>query len=141
MNIPVTKFDQSEHNLIELYPNQALLVLFYTNNCLGCTGRAIPLAYELQKQFPEIKVIGIHSNFGTNNVTEVDIKSIFTTGELPFPIYLDPDHKTHDLFECEGTPHWLLVSKSGEIYRSFFGSQDGAQNRLSYALASLIEES
>ncbi|MBB4118499.1 peroxiredoxin [Mesonia hippocampi] len=138
--INVSDFDKSPVDLIKRYPDKTLLLLFYNNACLGCTGRAIPLAYKFQQTYPEIQVIGIHSNFSTNNVTEKDIMSIFSVKELPFPIYLDNNHKVYDSFQAEGTPQWVLLTSKGEIYRSIFGSQENAQNRLYYAIENLLED-
>jgi hypothetical protein len=45
----------------------------------------------------------------------------------------------YDQFNAEGTPQWLLISEKGELFRSIFGSQDNAKNRLYYALESLVE--
>ena len=138
--IIVTNLIGDSLDLKSKYKEKPLLLLFYNNSCLGCTGRAIPLAYEFQQQYNFIQVIGIHSNFNTNNISEKDIKSIFTKNELPFPIYIDKDHKVYDLFNCEGTPHWVFISKSGKLYKSIFGSQLGAQNRLFYTLEALKSE-
>lgn len=104
---------------------------------MGCTGRAIPLAYQLQKENVGVQVMGIHSNFTNIKVTENDIKSIFTIDELPFPIFLDEGHLVYDQFDSEGTPQWLLITKDAIVSRSIFGSQEGAQNRLFYALEQL----
>lgn len=138
-HLHVMDFHQQSLNLLEQYPDQHLLLLFYNNQCLGCTGRAIPLAYELQKQFSSIQVIGIHANFG-HAVTEEEIRSIFTIDELPFPIYIDEKHKLYDFFRSEGTPQWILLRPNGTVFRSIFGSQQGAQNRLYYALEELIQD-
>lgn len=138
-SIIVTDFQGAKINLVEKFGDQAILLLFYNNSCLGCTGRAIPLAYEIQKEYSQLKVIGIHSNFGNQKATEEDIRSIFTIDELPFPIYLDEEHKLYDQFQCEGTPHWILIDKEGRIFNSIFGSQSGAQNRLFYAIDELME--
>ncbi len=136
-SVKVTDFENNEVNLLEEYPNKPLLLLFYNNACLGCTGRAIPLAYQFKKEHKNIEVIGIHSNFTSNTVSKEDILSIFTVKELPFPIYIDKDHKMYDFFNSEGTPQWILLTSNREIYRSIFGSQENAQNRLHYALESL----
>ena len=53
----------------------------------------------------------------------------------------DKQHKVYDQFNAEGTPQWLLITNRGELYRSIFGSQEGAQNRLSYAIETLVENS
>ncbi len=136
-SIKVQDFDFTEIDLMKKYKGKPLLIIIYNNQCLGCTGRAIPLAYQYQQEFETLQVIGIHSNFGKNITTEKDIKSIFTINELPFPIYLDEEHKVYDQFHSEGTPQWLLITAEGHLYRSVFGSQDGSQNRLMYALEEL----
>ncbi|MRT92906.1 redoxin domain-containing protein [Ancylomarina sp. 16SWW S1-10-2] len=137
-SIQVQDFNSTEINLMEEYKGKPLLIIIYNNQCLGCTGRAIPFAYQCQQKFETLQVIGIHSNFGKNRTTEEDVKSIFTINELPFPIYLDQEHKVYDLFQSEGTPQWLLITADGQLSRSIFGSQEGAQNRLMYALEELL---
>ncbi|WP_038005906.1 redoxin domain-containing protein [Tenacibaculum sp. 47A_GOM-205m] len=139
-SIKVTDFKNNEIDLLEKYPNKPILLLFYNNACLGCTGRAIPLAYQFKQDYKNIEIIGIHSNFTSNDVSKEDILSIFTIKELPFPIYIDKDHKMYDFFNSEGTPQWILLTSKGEVYRSIFGSQDNAQNRLYYALENLTEQ-
>lgn len=138
-SVKVTDFNQNEVDLLEKYANKILLLLFYNNACLGCTGRAIPLAYKFKQTYKNIEVIGIHSNFNTNAVSKEDILSIFTMNELPFPVYIDNNHKMYDFFNSEGTPQWILLTPKREVFRSIFGSQDNAQNRLYYALESLTK--
>lgn len=137
-SIQVLDLNQNPHDLIQKYQGKVLLIIIYNNQCLGCTGRAIPLAYELQQEFKDIQVLGIHTNFNSSVVTESDIKSIFTLDELPFPIYLDNNHKVFDQFQSSGTPQWIIISKDGILSRSIFGSQDGAQNRIVYTLEQLV---
>lgn len=138
-SIPVLDLDHLAVDLMTRYQHKVLLLIIYNNDCLGCTGRAIPLAYEFQQKYPTLQVIGIHSNFNNREATKASIKSIFTNGEIPFPIYIDEHHKVFDQFNAEGTPQWILISKKGELFRSIFGSQENAQNRLFYALESLLE--
>jgi hypothetical protein len=136
-SILVQDFSGNQIDLIKEYQGKAILDIIYNNQCLGCTGRAIPLAYQLQKENVGVQVVGIHSNFTLTKVTENDIKSIFTLEELPFPIFLDEGHLVYDQFDSQGTPQWLLITKEGRLFRSIFGSQEGAQNRLFYALEQL----
>ena len=138
-NIMVLDLDGHAIDLMTAYKNKILLVIIYNNDCLGCTGRAIPLAYEFQQKYPGIQVVGIHVDFVNREGTKASIKAIFTSGENPFPIYIDKQHQVYDQFNAEGTPQWLLISEKGELFRSIFGSQDNAKNRLFYALESLIE--
>ena len=137
-SIPVLDLDGHAVDLMTRYKNKVLLLIIYNNDCLGCTGRAIPLAYEFQQQYPSLQVTGIHSDFLNREGTKETIKAIFTSGENPFPIYIDKHHKVFDQFQAEGTPQWLLISEKGELFRSIFGSQKNAQNRLYYALESLV---
>lgn len=137
-NINVVDLDGNAVDLISVYKNKTLLLIIYNNDCLGCTGRAIPLAYEFQQKYPSIQVVGIHADFNNREGTKANIKSIFTSGENPFPIYIDKNHLVYDKFNAEGTPQWIIISENGEIFRSIFGSQANAQNRLYYALESIV---
>lgn len=138
-SIAVKDLDGVPVDLMEIYKNKVLLLIIYNNDCLGCTGRAIPLAYDFQQKYPTIQVAGIHADFVNREGTKENIKSVFTIGENPFPIYIDEGHKVYDQFESEGTPQWLLITEKGVLFRSIFGSQDNAKNRLYYALESLVE--
>jgi peroxiredoxin len=113
------------------------LLLFYNTYCMGCTGRAIPFAYELTKDFPEVNLIVIHTNFGNQTFSENEILDIFTTKTSPFNIYIDPNAEAYKHFQCEGIPHWIVLDQELQIFRSIFGSQNQAQQRLWYALESL----
>lgn len=137
-SILVQNFKNEQINLIKQYKGKPLLAIIYNNQCLACTGRAIPLAYELQKEHKEIQVVGIHTSFNGLPVSKSDVKSIFTLNELPFPIFLDLGGTVYDQFNSLGTPQWVLVTKDGLLARTIFGSQDAAKNRLSYALQELI---
>jgi len=138
-SINVLDLDGNAVDLIKSYKNKILLMIIYNNDCLGCTGRAIPLAYELQQTFPTIQVVGVHADFVGREATKDNIKSVFTSGEVPFPIYIDPNHHVYDQFASEGTPQWVLISEDGSVFRSIFGSQANAKNRLFYALESLVQ--
>ena len=136
--IAVTNLEGESVNLMSAYKNKVLLLIMYNNGCLGCTGRAIPLAYQFMQDYPSIQVIGIHSDFVNREGSKASIKAIFTSGENPFPIFIDKNHKVYDQYNAEGTPQWLLISDKGELFRSVFGSQENAQNRLFYAIESLV---
>ncbi|WP_436415982.1 TlpA family protein disulfide reductase [Petrimonas sp.] len=138
--ITVKTLDGNTVNLMEIYAGNPLLILFFNIQCLGCVGRAIPLAYDYLQEFKNLNVVGIHTTFGKEVVTKDDIINIFTQKELPFPIYFDIEKLNYEKFECEGTPHWILTDKEGSVIRSIFGSQENAQTRLIYALEELTRE-
>ncbi|WP_053404878.1 hypothetical protein [Persicobacter sp. CCB-QB2] len=94
--------------------HKLLLLLFYNNDCLGCTGRAIPFAHQLDQEFPELKVVGVHSNFGKRAAhNEQELLSIFRAAQAPFELFIDADHQLYDALNCEGTPHWALFDARG----------------------------
>ena len=135
--ILIKTLNDEQVDLINLFEGKPLLVLFFNIQCLGCVGRAIPLAYDFLQEFGGLSVVAIHTAFGKEEVGKEDILGIFTSNELPYPIYFDIGKTNYEKFECEGTPHWLLIDKEGKISKSFFGSQEGAQTRLVYALEEL----
>lgn len=143
MNFPDVELlglDGKSHKLPELIQHNPFnLILFYNTNCLGCKGRAIPLAYKLDKAFDFIHLIVIHSSFRPAPFSSEEVLSVFTDGESPFEIYREAKHELYDYFDCDGTPHWLVMDDKGEILHSFFGSQDGAQLKLEYAIQEFEE--
>ena len=138
--ITVKSLDGETVDLAKLYKGKNLLILFFNIQCLGCVGRAIPLAFDYLQEFRNLNVVAIHTVFGKEVVSKDDIINIFTQKELPFPIYFDIGRTNYENFACEGTPHWVLMDSKGHVIRSFFGSQEGAQTRLVYALEELMNE-
>lgn len=137
-SIIVTDFENNVIDLLGKYKGKNLLIIIYRNQCLACAGRAVPLAYEFQEEFQELQVIGIHTNFGKEKTTKEEVASIFRLDEFPFPIYVDEEHEVFDQFQSEGTPQWLIITKDKTLYRSIFGSQVGAQNRIKYRLEDVL---
>lgn len=138
MKIQLKSLEGEEFVLSNLLSNgQVNLILFYNTYCLGCTGRAIPFAHQLSQDFPELNLIIIHTNFVNQSFSKQEILDIFTSKTSPFEIYIDPDAKAYKYFQCEGTPHWIVLDKNLQEYKSIFGSQQQAQQRLWYAIEEL----
>ncbi len=116
------------------------LLFFYNLGCTGCIGRGLPLAQRIQDLYPDLRVIGIHANFGRHSYSSEDILAEAKKQRLSLEQYLDQGHTTYDAFGAEGTPHWVLVSPKGKVYRSFFGSMQGTQVRLDYVLRELFPD-
>lgn len=135
--ITVKSLEGETVDLMEAYREKPLLILFFNIQCVGCVGRAIPLAFDYLQEFEKLNVVAIHTAFGKERVSKEDIINLFTRKELPFPIYFDVERTNFEKFECEGTPHWILLDGGGKVIRSIFGSQEGAQTRLVYALEEL----
>ncbi len=131
--------DQTTVTLGEILQHkEKTLALFYHTSCLGCTGRAIPLAYQLHQEHPELQVILIHSELGKREIPATELLNVFVDQKSPLPIYRDVAHVLYDKVQAEGTPHWILWNRQGIILKSIFGSQSNAQNRLYYTLLNLL---
>ncbi|MFA5575114.1 MAG: thioredoxin family protein [Brumimicrobium sp.] len=115
------------------------LVLFYNTNCLGCTGRAIPFAYNLSKEYNFINLIVIHSNFRNQPFVKEEILSVFTDQKSPIVIYREEFNELYSYFDCDGTPHWFVIDAEKNITHSIFGSMDGSQMKLNYAILEFKE--
>ena len=143
MNFPDVELlglDGKSYTLPELIEDKPFnLILFYNTNFLCCTGRAIPLAYKLKNEFDFISLLVIHSSFRPAPFSSEEVLSVFTDNESPFDIYREAKHDLYDHFDCDGTPHWLIMDGKGEILHSFFGSQEGAQMKLEYAIQEFEE--
>ena len=113
--------------------NKINLLLFYHTNCLGCTGRAIPFGYEIWRENKEkVNLVVVHVDFSNKNLEKEEIYEIFHDKKPPFEIYRDKNAAVYEMLACEGTPHWIVLSKDGEVQNSIFGSQENAQMRLRY---------
>jgi peroxiredoxin len=135
-NVELLSLDDVNINLSDLLSSiKKNILLFYNTNCLGCTGRAIPFAYDLlQKNKSKMNIVVIHVDFGGTTHSKEEILSIFHSKISPIPIFKDIKASLYNKLNCEGTPHWILLSENGEVLNSVFGSQDNAQMRLEYMM-------
>ena len=84
-SIIVQDFDYKDLELLEKYKGNPLLIIIYNNQCLGCTGRAIPLAYEFQQEYDILQVIGIIPFSIKNKSQRKILKAFSQKNEIPFP--------------------------------------------------------
>lgn len=129
-NYPIQFMDLIDSNKVNLF-------LLYHQYCMGCTGRAIPFAWELVQEFTWLNVNLIHSNLGRQSFSEKELLSIFVDKKSPLPIYIDNEHLLYDFYSAEGTPTWLFFDEEGRLIKKIFGSQPNAKNRILYFLDEL----
>jgi len=67
MDLVLKTIDGTLIDVSEIYKNKPILVVFYHSSCLGCTGRALPLAYDLSKEFSFVQLIVVHVDLGKKN--------------------------------------------------------------------------
>lgn len=120
------------------FEGKPLLLLFFHYTCLGCMGRALPLARYYARHYPELQLISIHPDLGRQPLSDPELLALAQEQQLAFPVYADPGAETYARYEAGGTPHWVLIGPEGQILNSIFGSMDDAQNRLYYSLLELF---
>ena len=135
----IESIDDSKIPVLSDFSGKSLLVLFFNIGCLTCLGRAVPYALKLQKQFPKLKIIGIHTSFEGREFSADQIKANIDHLKVDFPVVADLNHQTWSDYEAGGTPHWVLINANGEIEKSIFGSMPNALQRLDYSLIEIFE--
>ncbi|MCB9282829.1 MAG: TlpA family protein disulfide reductase [Lewinellaceae bacterium] len=123
------------------YHGKNLLILFYSMGCPGCLGRAIPFSLQLQKAYPDLQLVAIHTHFERPRHTPEEIGQAALQLGVGYPVFLDKGLETASLYQAEGTPHWVLVGKEGELLKSIFGSMPNALQRLDLSLMELYQAS
>ena len=117
------------------------LVQFFNLECPGCVSRGIPFMKRLHAEFGDaVNLLAIHTSRGhrpypREQVQPQLLKFARDYARLPFPVALDLGGSVAEHWQTEGTPHWLAFAPGGEVLRSVYGSQEGAQTRLEYLLS------
>lgn len=82
-----------------------------------------------------------HRRYGRQQVEPQLVRFAEQYAKLPFPVALDLDGSVAEFWQTGGTPHWLAFGPGGELLRSVYRSQEGAQTRLEYLLGEWAEAS
>jgi len=117
-------FDEDTLPVVGDYLGKPLLILFFSLGCPGCLGRAIPYANRVVFENGEnLKVLGIHTNFEGIDIPQEKFEKAKKEFYIRFPFYKDKNYDTTFLnYGAGGTPHWILIDKSGNVDYSIFGS-------------------
>ncbi len=122
------------------FKGKPLLILFFYLGCPGCKGRAIPFANRLVYEELPIHVIGIHTRFEGKIYSDDELKAAKDEFFIRFPFYRDiAPSATFKNYEANGTPHWILTDKDGNVVQSIFGSDpNNALLRLDLKIKELL---
>lgn len=116
------------------------LVMTFNLECAGCVSRGIPFLKRLHAEFGDrVLLLAVHTSYGHRALPRGDVeptlvKFVRDFARLPFAVALDLRGDFARAWHTEGTPHWLAFAPGGELLRSVYGSQEGAQTRLQYLL-------
>ncbi|MDH4468895.1 MAG: redoxin domain-containing protein [Bacteriovoracaceae bacterium] len=87
------------------------LVIFLSSTC-PCSHKNLPYLKKLKSQYPDLNVIGVHSNQDEN----IELaKKYFAENVLPFEVIQDDHAVIADRLRANKTPHVFLYSPSGEL--------------------------
>ena len=142
MNLPdwhIETTDGSPAPKLVQYRGKNLLILFYSMGCHGCLSRAVPFSLQLQRVYPDLQLVAIHTHYERPKHTPAQIQIAADQMGVGYPVFLDVGIETAGLYQAEGTPHWVLVGKEGELLKSIFGSMPNALQRLDLSLTELYQ--
>lgn len=99
--------------------------------CPGCVTRGLPQTQRVQRLFPEVAVIGLHTVFEHHHAMTPDALRVFLSEfRITFPVGIDrhdgddPIPVTMRAYGLQGTPSTLLFDRSGALRLSAFGAAD-----------------
>lgn len=139
-NWEIKSLDNKPTPSIYSFQGRPLLILFFNLGCIGCRGRAIPYSIRFAELYPNLQVVGIHTNFEGVHYLPGQIASFIDKANVPYPVFQDDGKKTYQLFQAEGTPHWILLNREGLKLKSIFGSMGNAIHRLDYGLMEIFQK-
>ena len=109
---------------------QVVLIEAFQMLCAGCIYRGLPQAQRIQRLFPDVTVIGLHTVFEHHAVMGRDALEVFVSElGIPFPVAIDRHDRevmpiTMRRYALGGTPSTILIDRSGRLRMSHLGTLD-----------------
>ena len=116
---------------LESVRGRVVLIEAFQMLCPGCIRYGLPQAQRVQRLFPQVAVIGLHSVFEHHAVTGPDALKVFLAEfGIGFPVGIDRHDDGHAIpatmrrYHLEGTPSTLLIDRSGRLRFTHLGAVD-----------------
>jgi hypothetical protein len=109
---------------------RVVLVEAFQMLCAGCVHHALPQAQRVQRFFPDVAVVGLHTVFEHHAVTgPAALQAFVSEFRIRFPVGIDRNDGgylpvTMRAYDLQGTPSILLVDRIGRLRFSHFGQID-----------------
>lgn len=109
---------------------RVVLVEAFQMLCAGCVHHALPQAQRVQRSFPEVAIVGLHTVFEHHAVTGPEALKVFVSEfGIRFPVGIDRNDGnylpvTMRAYNLQGTPSILLLDRGGRLRLSHFGQID-----------------
>jgi len=109
---------------------QVVLIKTFQMLCPGCVSYGLPQAKRVQRTFPEVAVLGLHTVFEHHDAMgPTALKAFMHEYRITFPVGIDRNDGdltpvTMRRYALQGTPSTLLIDRAGRLVASAFGEVD-----------------
>lgn len=132
--IPAPEFDVEEWvgtpSPLASLRGKVVLVEAFQMLCAGCVNYGVPQAQRVQRMFPNIAVVGLHTVFEHHEaMVPASLRVFLHEFGVRFPVGIDRHDGdsipvTMRTYGLEGTPSTLLIDKAGSLVFSHLGKVD-----------------
>jgi thiol-disulfide isomerase/thioredoxin len=118
---------------------KVVLVDFWTYSCINCI-RTYPFLRSMHEKYGSkgLVIVGVHTPEFEFEKNPENVEREIKKNDLKYPIALDPDYVTWNLFGNHYWPAGYLFDKQGRLRRAHFG--EGEYTESEAAIRSLLEE-
>ncbi|MCX7605644.1 MAG: thioredoxin-like domain-containing protein [Bacteroidia bacterium] len=91
-----------------------VLLDFWTYCCINCI-HVLPELKRIEKEFPHLVVIGIHSAKFENENDEENVRAAILRYDIEHPVLLDEGYQVWQMYDSHAWPTFVLIGPEGEI--------------------------
>ncbi len=122
---------------VDDFKGRLILLDFWTYGCINCM-QVIPDLDALEKQFPQLLVIGVHSAKYQGEGLNDRIRKAAERFGIRHPVMNDNDYKIWDLFGAKAWPTFVLIDDQGREISRYAG--EGHRKSLARDITKAIAE-
>lgn len=113
-----------------------VLLDFWTYCCINCM-HVLPELKRLEREFPELVVVGVHSAKFANEQEIENIRAAILRYDIEHPVLVDEGYRVWQLYDAHAWPTFVLIGPRGDVlWRS---SGEGIYEALAPRLRTWIE--
>jgi thiol-disulfide isomerase/thioredoxin len=133
----ISAFDNTAPLTVAGLKGRVVLVDFWTYTCINCR-RTFPFLRALQKAYPELTVLGVHSpEFGFEKV-HANVARAVKELDVTWPVAEDPEMLTWNAFSNQYWPADYLIDRQGRV--RYFHAGEGNEDEIEQAVRDLLDE-
>ena len=92
-----------------------VLLDFWTYCCINCI-HILPELKKLERKYPELVVIGVHSAKFNNEQDAENIRSAIVRYDIEHPVYVDNDFYLWKQYAVNAWPSFVIIDPKGKVY-------------------------